>query len=389
MKKNLSFVLALMMITSLGLSGCNSKTNRKPQVSSNVIKIGVFEPMTGANAAGGELEVEGVKLANKLYPTVNGKKVELVFADNKSDKVEAANAASNLVEQQNVNAIVGSWGSGNSMAAGDVVKDAQIPAVGASCTNPLVTAGNDYYFRVCFIDPFQGTVMAKYAANKLKAKKVALLQEVSSDYSVGICKFFSDSFKKLTKNENAIITKENYNTGDQDFTAQLTTIKSKNPDAIFAPGNFTEGALIIKQARQLGIKVPIIGGDTWETPEFIDIGKDAVEGTVFSTFFATEKPITEESKKFLDAYRKQYKKEPAAVTALSYDAYLVILDAIKRANSTDPVKIRDQIAKTKNFPGAAGVITIDENNNAVKDAVLKVVKNGKFTYLDTIKASEK
>lgn len=389
MKKNLSFVLALMMITSLGLSGCNSKTNRKPQVSSNVIKIGVFEPMTGANAAGGELEVEGVKLANKLYPTVNGKKVELVFADNKSDKVEAANAASNLVEQQNVNAIVGSWGSGNSMAAGDVVKDAQIPAVGASCTNPLVTAGNDYYFRVCFIDPFQGTVMAKYAANKLKAKKVALLQEVSSDYSVGICKFFSDSFKKLTKNDNAIITKENYNTGDQDFTAQLTTIKSKNPDAIFAPGNFTEGALIIKQARQLGIKVPIIGGDTWETPEFIDIGKDAVEGTVFSTFFATEKPITEESKKFLDAYRKQYKKEPAAVTALSYDAYLVILDAIKRANSTDPVKIRNEIAKTKNFPGAAGVITIDENNNAVKDAVLKVVKNGKFTYLDTIKASEK
>lgn len=389
MKKNLSFVLALIIITSLGLSGCNSKTNRKPQVSSNVIKIGVFEPMTGANAAGGDLEVEGVKLANKLYPTVNGKKVELVFADNKSDKVEAANAASNLVEQQNVNAIIGSWGSGNSMAAGDVIKDAQIPAVGASCTNPLVTAGNDYYFRVCFIDPFQGTVMAKYAANKLKIKKVALLQEVSSDYSVGICKFFSDAFKKLTKNENAIITKENYNTGDQDFTAQLTTIKSKNPDAIFAPGNFTEGALIIKQARQLGIKVPIIGGDTWETPEFIDIGKDAVEGTVFSTFFATEKPITEESKKFLDAYRKQYKKEPAAVTALSYDAYLVVLDAIKRANSTDPVKIRNEIAKTKNFPGAAGVITIDENNNAVKDAVLKVVKNGKFTYLDTIKASEK
>lgn len=389
MKRKLSFVLVLIILASLGLSGCSTKADRKQQVSSNVVKIGVFEPMTGANAAGGELEVEGVKLANKLYPTVNGKKVELVFADNKSDKVEAASAASNLVEQEKVNAIIGSWGSGNSMAAGDVVKDAKIPAVGASCTSPLVTAGNDYYFRVCFIDPFQGTVMAKYAANKLKVKKVALLQEVSSDYSVGICKFFSDAFKKLTKNENAIITKENYNTGDQDFTAQLTTIKSKNPDAIFAPGNFTEGALIIKQARQLGIKVPIIGGDTWETPEFIDIGKDAVEGTVFSTFFATEKPITEESKKFLAAYRKQYKKEPAAVTALSYDAYLVILDAIKRANSTDPVKIRDAIAKTKNFPGAAGVITIDENNNAVKDAVLKIVKNGKFTYLDTIKASEK
>ncbi|WP_297426977.1 ABC transporter substrate-binding protein [Clostridium sp.] len=388
MKKKISLLLVLAMSTSFMLAGCASKSDSKANVDSDVIKIGVFEPMTGANAAGGQLEVEGVKLANKLYPTVNGKKVELVFADNKSDKVEAANAAANLVDQEHVNAIIGSWGSGNSMAAGDVVQEAKVPAVAASATNPLVTAGNDYYFRVCFIDPFQGTVMAKYAANKLQAKKVALLQEVSSDYSVGICKFFSDEFVKLTGDPNAIIAKASYNTGDQDFTAQLTNIKSTNPDVIFAPGNFTEGALIIKQARQLGITTPIIGGDTWETPEFLDIGQDAVEGTVFSTFFASEKPLTEESKKFLDAYRQEYNKEPAAVSALSYDAYLVILDAIKRANSTDPEKIRDAIAQTKNFPGAAGVITIDENNNAVKDAVLKVVKNGKFTYLDTVKANE-
>jgi len=385
MKRKISLILALAMSTSLVLAGCGSKTELKANVDSDVIKIGVFEPMTGANAAGGVLEVEGVKLANKLYPTVLGKKVELVYVDNKSDKVEAASAASNLVEQEHVNAIIGSWGSGNSMAAGDVVMDAKVPAVGASCTNPLVTAGNDYYFRVCFIDPFQGNVMAKYAANKLKAKKVALLQDVSSDYSVGICKFFTDEFVKITGDKDAIVAKSKYNTGDQDFTAQLTNIKSKNPDVIFAPGNFTEGALLIKQARQLGITTPIIGGDTWETPEFLDIGKQDVEGTVFSTFFATETPITSESKTFLDEYRKEYNKEPAAVTALSYDAYLVILDSIKRANSADPVKIRDEIAKTKNFPGAAGVITIDENNNAVKDAVLKVVKDGKFTYLDTIK----
>ncbi len=385
MKRKISLLLALAMITTFTLAGC-SKSDTKANVDSDVIKIGVFEPMTGANAAGGQLEVEGVKLANKLYPTVNGKKVELVFADNKSDKVEAASAAANLVEQEHVNAIVGSWGSGNSMAAGDVVQDAKVPAVAASATNPLVTAGNDYYFRVCFIDPFQGTVMAKYAANKLQAKKVALLQEVSSDYSVGICKFFSDEFIKLTGDKNAIVAKASYNTGDQDFTAQLTNLKSSNPDVIFAPGNFTEGAMLIKQARQLGITTPIIGGDTWETPEFIDIGQDAVEGTVFSTFFASETPLTEESKIFLDAYRKEYNKEPAAVSALSYDAYILILDAIKRADSADPVKIRDEIAKTKDFPGAAGIITIDENNNAVKDAVLKEVKDGKFTYLDTIKA---
>lgn len=388
MKKKISLLLVLAMTTSLMLVGCNTKKDSKAYVESDVIKIGVFEPMTGANAAGGELEVEGAKLANKLYPTVLGKKVELVFADNKSDKVEAASAAANLIEQESVNAIIGSWGSGSSMAAGDIVMEAKVPAVAASATNPLVTAGNDYYFRVCFIDPFQGTVMAKYAANKLQAKKVALLQEVSSDYSVGISKFFSDEFIKLTGDKDAIVVKANYNTGDQDFTAQLTNIKSKNPDVIFAPGNFTEGAMIIKQARQLGITTPIIGGDTWETPEFIDIGQDAVEGTVFSTFFASETPITSESKTFLDAYRKEFNKEPAAVSALSYDAYLVILDAIKRANSADPVKIRDEIAKTKNFPGAAGVITIDENNNAVKDAVLKVIKDGKFTYLDTIKPEE-
>jgi branched-chain amino acid transport system substrate-binding protein len=388
MKRIISLLLVLAMSTSLLLLGCNSKQNSKSNVDSDVIKIGVFEPMTGANAAGGQLEVEGVKLANKLYPTVFGKKVELAFADNKSDKVESASAASNLIEQEHVNAIIGSWGSGNSMGAGDVVMEAKVPAVGASCTNPLVTVGNDYYFRVCFIDPFQGNVMAKYAAEKLKAKKVALLQDVASDYSVGICKFFTDSFVKITGDKDAIVAKSKYNTGDQDFSAQLINIKSSNPDVIFAPGNFTECALIIKQARQLGITTPIIGGDTWETPEFIDIGSDAVEGAVFSTFFATETPITEESKVFLDAYREEYNKEPSAVTALAYDAYLVILDSIKRANSTDPVKIRDEIAKTKNFPGAAGVITIDENNNAVKDAVLKVVKDGKFTYLDTIKPEE-
>jgi branched-chain amino acid transport system substrate-binding protein len=388
MNKKISMLLAIAITTTFTLAGCASNSSTKANIDSDVIKIGVFEPMTGANASGGQLETEGAKLANKVYPTVLGKKVELVFADNKSDKVESASAAANLIEQEHVNAIIGSYGSGFSMAAGDIVQDAKIPAVGVTCTNPLVTAGNDYYFRVCFIDPFQGTVMAKYAANKLNAKKVAILQEVSSDYSVGICKFFADEFKKLTGDNSSIVAKANYNTGDQDFTAQLTNIKSSNPDVIFAPGNFTEGAMIIKQARQLGITTPIIGADTWETPEFLDIGKEDVEGTVFSTFFATETPITNESKIFLDEYRKEYNKEPAAATALGYDAYILILDAIKRANSTDPVKIRDEIAKTKNFPGAAGVITIDENNNAVKDAVLKVVKDGKFTYLDTIKPED-
>jgi branched-chain amino acid transport system substrate-binding protein len=384
MKKKLSLMLALLLTTSVAFTGCVVKDGPASSNSGDVIKIGIFEPITGDNAGGGALEVEGIELANKLYPEVLGKKVVLVKADNKSDKVEAASAAARLVEKEKVTAVIGSWGSSLSMAAGDIVKNKKVPAVAASATNPLVTKGNDYYFRVCFIDPFQGTVMANYAFNKLGAKKAAIIQEVSNDYAVGLAQYFTESFKKLTNDTNSIIAVSNYNTKDQDFSAQLTNIKAKNPDVIFAPGNFTESALIIKQARQLGIKTPIIGGDTWETPEFIDIGKDAVEGAVFSTFFSSEKPITKESEKFLAEYRKQYKKEPAAVTALGYDAYIMILDAIKRANSTDTVKVRDELAKTKDFQGAAGIITLDENRDAVKNAVIKVVKGGKFTYQDTV-----
>lgn len=396
MKRKASIVLSGILAASLLVTGCgnsstpaSSSSSSSSNSSGDTIKIGVFEPMTGANAAGGALEVEGVKLANKLYPEVLGKKIELVVVDNKSDKVEAASAASRLVEKEKVVAIIGSWGSSLSMAAGDIVKKAKVPVVAASATNPLVTQNNDYYFRVCFIDPFQGKVMANYAYSKLNAKKVAIVQEVSNDYSVGLAKFFTDSFKQLTGDQNAIVAVSNYNTGDQDFTAQLTNIKGKNPDVIFAPGNFTESALLIKQARQLGIKAPIIGGDTWETPEFIDIGKTSVEGAVFSTFFTSEKPITKESEKFLTEYRKEFKdKEPAAVTALGYDAYILIRDAIEKVGSADSVKVRDQLAKTKDFQGAAGVITLDADRNAVKNAVIKEVKNGKFTFLDIVDAAK-
>ncbi|SCY86574.1 ABC transporter substrate-binding protein [Alkaliphilus peptidifermentans] len=389
MKKSICFLIVLVMMFAL-LAGCSEKapTGGGATTDDDVIKIGVFEPITGANAAGGALEVEGAQLANKLYPEVLGKKVELVIADNKSDVVEAASAAARLVERDKVVAIIGSWGSSYSMAAGDIVRNQKVPAVAASATNPLVTLDNDFYFRVCFLDPFQGTVMANYAYNNLGARKVAIIREVNNDYAVGLAKFFEDAFVELTGDANAILEVTNYNTGDQDFSSQLLNISQKNPDVIFAPGNFTESALIIKQAKQLGIDIPFIGGDTWETPEFIDIGQQDVEGAVFSTFFTSEVPITSESEIFLKEYRAQYGKEPAAVTALGYDAYLVILDAIERAGSTDPEKIRDEIAKTKNFPGAAGIITLDENGDAVKSAVIKVVRNGEFVYLDTIEPIE-
>ncbi|MEN1760948.1 ABC transporter substrate-binding protein [Anoxynatronum sibiricum] len=398
MKKSLLLIMMLLLSLSLVLSGCGgsqpaapapaepaeTESGETPAADGDVIRIGVFEPMTGANAAGGALEVEGVELANELYPTVLGRPVEFVVVDNRSDVVEAANAASRLIERENVVAVIGSWGSGYSMAAGPIFEGAQVPAVAASATNPLVTQGNDYYFRVCFIDPFQGTVMANYAYNNLGARKAAIIREVSNDYAVGLASFFEAAFKELTGDADAIVEISDYQTGDQDFSSQLLNVSSKNPDVIFAPGNFTESALVISQAKTLGIEIPFIGGDTWETPEFIDIGQDAVEGVVFSTFFDADAPLTEETDVFLQAYRAKYNREPAAVTALGYDAYILILDAIERAGTTDGPALRDAIAATSGFPGAAGIITLNADGDAEKNAVIKTVQDGSFTYLDTV-----
>ncbi|SHK00316.1 ABC transporter substrate-binding protein [Paramaledivibacter caminithermalis] len=394
--RKLSLFLVVVMLVIVFTAGCVQKADAPTDEANasqqeDVIKIGVFEPLTGANAAGGALEKEGLELANELYPEVLGKKVKLVFVDNKSDKVEAANAATKLIDQEKVSLIIGSWGSGFSISAGEVIKksDRKVAAIGTSCTNPLVTKGNDYYFRVCFIDPFQGNVMANYAYNEVGAKKVAFIIEKTNDYAVGLAKFFEDTFKELTGDENSVVYKAFYNTGDQDFTAQLTSIKESGAEAIFAPGNFTESALVTKQAKELGLDLPILGGDTWETPEFIEIAGEAAEGVVFSTFFDANAKLTDNTTKFLDAYKQKYNKEPAAVTALAFDAYLLAIDAIKKANSTDPTAIRDALAKTKDFPGAAGVVTLDENGDAIKSAVIKTVKDGKFTYLTTVEPVKK
>lgn len=381
MKKAIYVLLCVLMVAVM-FAGCGSSSSS----DEDVIKIGVFEPLTGANAAGGALEVAGMKYANTVYSEVLGKKVELVIVDNKSDKAEATNAVARLIEKEGVVAILGSWGSGFSIAAGDLIKENQIPAVAASATNPLVTQGNDYYFRVCFLDPFQGTVMANYAVQQ-GAENAAVIQEVSNDYAVGLANFFKEAFVELTGNENAILETANYQTGDQDFTAILTNIKAKNPDIIFAPGNFTESALIIKQARALGITCPIVGGDTWETDEFITVGGSDVEGAVMSTFFDDTNPMTEEGRKFVEGYSATLKEGEniAAVSALGYDAYILVLDAIERAGSADPVAIQKALAETVDFEGATGYITINENGDADKtQAIIKTVQDGKFVYLDTV-----
>lgn len=383
MKRSLLLVMCTVLVVAL-LAGCAQSTSTSGGADSDVIKIGVFEPMTGANAAGGEMTVEGIELAHKKVGEVLGKKVELVVVDNKSDKVEAANAASKLIEQDKVVAIIGSYGSSLSMAAGDIVKNMQVPAVGCSPTNPLVTLNNDYYFRVCFIDPFQGTVMANYAFNELGAKKAAIIQDVQNDYSVGLSTYFAEAFKGLTGDDNSIVATTSYNAGDQDFTAQLTSVKGLNPDVIFAPGNYGESALLIKQARDLGINAPFLGGDTWESPEFLSIGGDAVEGAVYSSHFTSEAPVTEVSETFLAEYKEEFDQDANAFAALGYDAYMLVIDAIERANSADSVAIRDAIAETAGFVGATGNISLDTNGDAVKSAVINQVQGGQFIYLTTV-----
>ena len=379
-------LLSVMAVSALAMglfTGCGGEEKAADQ---NVVKVGVFLPLTGDNAAGGELELRGIKLANQLHPEVLGKKVELVVADNKSDKAEAASVAARLIEKDKVSVLVGSYGSSLSMAAGNIVKENKVPAVGTSCTNPQVTANNDYYFRACFIDPFQGKVMAEYA-HQNGFKKVAIVQEVSNDYSVGLAKFFREEFVKLTGDENSIVDVANYQTGDKDFTAILTNIKALNPDAVFAPGNFTESALLVKQARQLGIDAQFMGGDTWETQEFIDVGGKDVEGVALSTAFDREKASTEEAKKFLDAYTKEYNGEPSALTAMAYDAYLIAVSGIEKAGTaTDTVKIRDAIAATKDLECVTGMTTLDENGDTIKGVVIKTVKDGKFTFKDYVEA---
>jgi branched-chain amino acid transport system substrate-binding protein len=346
----------------------------------DTIKIGVFLPLTGQNAFGGQLELEGVQMAHKETPTILGKKVELFVVDNKSDKVEAANAVQRLIEKEKVQAIIGTYGSSLAMAGGEVSEKAHVPQVGTSCTNPLVTQGKKYVFRVCFIDPYQGAGAATYAYKTLGLKKAALLVDVASDYSVGLAKFFERSFKKLG---GSIVATLNYQSGDQDFTAQLTKIISEKPDVLFIPSYFAEGAIIMKQAAELGATFKIMGGDAMDNPKITAIGGKAVEGFTHTTFpyDPSMKNMTPLAKKFTADWRTLYpNKEPNVNAALGYDAYMIILDAIKRAGKADAESIAKALAATKGFQGVTGATTINATHDAEKPVGLVVIKDGKKVY---------
>ena len=352
--------------------------------AADTVKIGVYLPLTGQMAFGGQLELEGVQMAHKEMPTVLGKKVELFVVDNKSDKVEAANAVKRLIEKEKVVAIIGTYGSSLAMAGGEVAEKAGVPMVGTSCTNPLVTQGKKYSFRVCFIDPFQGAGAATYAYKDLKLKTAALLVDISNDYSVGLASFFTKSFTKLG---GQIVANLKYQAGDQDFTAQLTEIISKKPDVLFIPSYFAEGAIIMKQVKELGAKFQVMGGDAMDNPQIVEIGGAAVEGFVHTTFpyDPSMKNMSPMAKKFTENWKKAFPtKEPNVNAALGYDTYLLVLDAIKRAGKAEPAAITKALVATKGFEGVTGSTTINATHDAEKPVGLVQIKDGKKTYIGSI-----
>lgn len=349
------------------------------------IKIGVYLPLTGQNAFGGQLELEGVQLAHKAQPTVLDRPVELVVVDNKSDKVEAANAVTRLTERDKVSVIIGTYGSSLALAGGEVAERAGVPVIGTSCTNPLVTQGKKYYFRACFIDPYQGAAAATYAIQNLGFKKAALLMDVASDYSVGLCNFFKRAYTKLG---GEVVADLKYSSGDQDFTAQLTEIISKKPDVVFMPAYFAEGAIIMKQARELGGTFLIMGADAMDNPDTLTIGGKAVEGFLHTTFpyDVTMPDMGAEAKAFTDAWRATYPgKDPNVNSALGYNCYNIVLDAIKRAGSDKPEAIAQALAATKDLPTALGTLTMNETHDAELPVGIIQYKDGKRVYLGEVK----
>ena len=378
MKLGKLFAALAGLALTLGFAG------QAPAADAAPIKIGVYLPLTGQNAFGGQLELEGVRLAHKEMPTVLGRPVDLVVVDNKSDKVEAANAVKRLVERDKVVALIGTYGSSLAMAGAEVAEKAKVPGVGTSCTNPLVTQGKKYYFRACFIDPYQGAAAATYARENLGFKKAAVLMDMTNDYAVGLSSFFSKSFKKQGGD---VVATLKYSSGDQDFTAQLTELISKNPDIVFMPAYFAEGAIIMKQARELGAKFRLMGADAMDNPDTLKLGGKAAEGFLHTTFpyDPTMPNMSEAAKRFTEAWKATYPdKETNVNGALGYNTYFLILDAIKRANSADPQAIAKALAETKDLPTALGLLSINATHDAEMPVGIIEYKDGKRVYVGEV-----
>ena len=347
------------------------------------IKIGEFASLTGKEATYGQTAHKGTQQAIDEVNAaggVLGRKLELLVEDDQSKPGEAATIAKKFISRDKVVAILGEITSGRTLEAAPIAQNAKIPLISPGATAPEVTARGNYIFRVCFIDSFQGTVMAKFARHSLKLRRVALLSSVSSAQSVALSKFFRQRF---ADDGGTVVLEQKYSEGEKDFRAQLTAIKAAGVEGIFVPGYYAEAALICKQARDLGMAQPLFGVDGWESQELINIGGKSVEGAYFSTHYspASKDPLVVS---FNERFTKRWGSGSDALSALGYDSAMLLVDAIRRAGTTDGPKLRDALAATKNFKGVTGVITLDEQRNPTKSAVVLQVKDGKFVFVETI-----
>lgn len=344
--------------------------------SEEPVKIGVFMTFTGANASGGQMEYEGIEAAQKARPTVLGREVEFILADNKSDDVEAVTAAASLVSA-GCSIVLGSPGSSYCIAAAPTFDEAGIPIITTTATNPLVTQGNECFFRPCYSDDFQGAAMAQFARNDLGAETVGIITDVTDTYCIGARKYFVEEF-----GEENVVCDVRYNKGDQDFSAQLNALKEADPDVVFCPTQCTEAALIQIQAKQMGYQPQFLAIDSWEQQAMIDIAGDACEGALFTCFFVAGDDPSPLVQKYLDDYEACFpgQSPKGSGTALGYDAYNIALDAIEAAGSDDSAEIMKALEEGE-FECVTGNIKFDEEHDALKDsAYIKTIQDGKFVY---------
>src|SRR5437867_435508 len=350
------------------------------------IRVGHVASLTGDTATFGQSTERGMRMALEEINARGGalgRQLDLLSEDDRSVTEEARTAAQKLLQRDQVVALLGEIASSRSLAAAPEAQRAHVPMISPGSTNPKVTEVGDYIFRACFIDPFQGTVMARFAVEELKVKRVAILFDFKQDYSVGLADFFRKTFTGLG---GEIVADERYTSGDIEFRAQLTTIRAAKPDAIFVPGYYTELGLIAKQARELGIDVPLLGGDGWDSEKTLEIGGKAVEGYYFSTHYAADSD-SPKVQDFVKRYKEKYNQTPDAMAALGYDTAGILADALNRAGDTNGPKLRDAIASTRDYDGVTGKITIDPARNARKDAVVLKIEGGQFKFFRSVPAS--
>jgi branched-chain amino acid transport system substrate-binding protein len=352
--------------------------------SAGDIPVGVYGALSGAEASFGTATVNGVRLAAEEINAaggVLGRKIKLVVEDDQGRADEAASVVTKLITSDNVEAIIGENSSNQSLAAAPIAQQNKVPMISPSSTNPLVTQKGDYIFRVCFTDPYQGKALAAFVRNNLKLDTAAILLDKKNDYSVGLAEFFG---KEFTAAGGKIVASQSYTGGDTEFRPQLTTIRAANPQALFIPGFYTDVGQIAIQARDLGINIPLVGGDGWDSPSVIEIGGRSIENSYFSDhyFVGETRPKVQ---KFVAEINKRYGRNPEATAALGYDALHIWADAVKRAGSLDRKAVRDQIAATKDYDGVSGTITMGPDRDPIKPVAMIKIENGKMNFAGWVK----